>query len=508
MGRFVSELLERRVPHILGVYLAAAWALIEFSSWAEGRYGLEAPIVTVVFGGLALLLVPTLWMAWTVGGQTPRRPPIRAPARSVAVLPFESVSGEEQAELFGFGLADRIVTDLARIRDLQVVARSSSFAFKDTPVDVRRVGRTLGARAVLEGCVNLSGGRLRVTTQLVDAENGYHLWSERFDRTVDDLFAIEDEIARSVAHAMNAVLGERERRQIAKVPTRHLGALEYYVRGRRFLFQTRRRSLVFAREMFEKAIAVDPEFGLAYAGLADVAALLAMYFPTTAPDLASARESAERALALDPDQAEGHAAHGAVLFASGEVEASEAAFRRAVDLDPRLFEAYYFHARACFQTGRFDEAADLFRDALRVREDCASAFFLAQSLEAVQRPEEAREAYRDALAVAERHLDLNPEDARAATMRAVALCRVGRRKEGLQWAERALRLDPEDAGVRYNAACLYAVAGQRERALECLASAVSIGFGNPEWLERDPDLDNLRGIPAFEELMDRARQRG
>lgn len=505
MGRLVGELLDRRVLHVVGVYLATAWAAIEFSAWAEGRYQLQVPVVSITFTALVVFLVPAALAAWRLGARQPPRRRSRAPPRSLAVLPFESMGTDGEAELFGFGLADRLVTDLARIRDLQVVARSSSFARRDTPEDVRDVGRRLGARAILEGCVHLADDRIRVTTQLVNAENGYHLWSERFDRPIDDLFAIEDEIAESVARAMNVVLGERERQAISKVPTRHIEALEFYVRGRRHLFQTRRRSLLFAREMFERAIEVDAAFGLAYAGLADVAALLAMYFPATTPDLAEAREAAAKALDLDPDQAEAHAALGAVLFVSGEVGAAEDAFRRAVDLDPRLFEAYYFHARACFQTGRFDEAADLYRDALRVREDYASAFFLAQSLEAVQRPAEAREAYRDALGVAERHLALNPDDARAATMRAVALCRLGRRKEGLAWAERALDLDPEDAGVRYNAACLYAVAGRPDRAIECLESAIAVGFGNPDWLARDPDLDALRDLPAFEELMTRAR---
>lgn len=506
MRRFFGYVLERGILQVVGVYLAAAWALIEFASWAAGQYGIAAPLASAVFVVLAALLPVVTWVAWRLGGPGLSSERTEVPIRSVAVLPFEALGDDDQAELFGFGLADHIVSDLGRIGDLQVVARSSSFAFKGAQEDIRSVGRKLGARAVLEGCVHLAGDQLRVTTRLVDAGSGYQLWSERYDRTVDDLFAIEDEIAENVARVMNAVLRERERRAIAKVPTRHVEALEYYVRGRRFLFQTRRRSLVFAREMFERAIAVDPEFGLAYAGLADVAALLAMYFPATEPDLAEARAAAERALALDPDQAEAHAALGAVLFVSGRLDEAEAAFRRAVELDPRLFEAYYFHARACFQSGRFDEAADFYRDALRVREDYASAFFLAQSLEAMGRTEEARGAYADALAVSTRHLDLNPDDPRAATMRAVSLCRVGRRAEALEWAERALSLDPEDAGVRYNAACLYALAEQPERALECLEAAVEVGFGNPEWLAHDPDLDNLRGEPAFEALMARTRR--
>jgi len=445
-------------------------------------------------------------MAWRLGGPTEGAlAPAEAPPRSVAVLPFVGLggAGDPDTELLGFGIADQILTDLSRVGDLRVVARTSSFAYQGVTDDVRVIGRKLGARAVLEGSVQRSGDRLRVTTQLVSAEDGYHLWSERFDRTIEDVFKIQDEISSNVARVLNAVLREHERQAMARVPTQEIEAYELYLRGRRFLFQTRRKSLEYAREMFQRAIDVDPEFALAYAGIADVAALLGMYYPAARADLESAQAASERALALDPDLAEAHAAHGAVLFVSGQLPESEAAFKRAVELDPRLFEARYFHARACFQQGRFEEAADLFREASEVREDYAAAFFVGQSLEALGRHDEAREAYETALAVSERHLDVNPDDARAATMRAVGLCRLGRVKEGLEWAERALTMDPEDAGVRYNAACLFAVAGRVDRALDCLESALAVGFGNREWLARDPDLDAVRADPRFQTLMAR-----
>jgi TolB-like protein/Flp pilus assembly protein TadD len=423
----------------------------------------------------------------------------------VAVLPFVGLGGEGDldTELLGFGIADQILTDLCRVGDLRVVARTSSFAYWGVSDDVRIIGRKLGARAVLEGSVQRSGDRLRVTTQLVSAEDGYHLWSERYDRTIEDVFQIQDEISSNVARVLNAVLREHERKAMSRVPTREIEAYELYLRGRRFLFQTRRKRLEYAREMFQRAIDIDPGFALAYAGVADVAALLGMYYPAARADLEAAQRASERALELDPDLAEAHAAHGAVLFVSGQLPESEVAFKRAVELDPRLFEARYFHARACFQQGRYEEAAALFQEACRVREDYAAAFFVGQSMEAQGLRAEAREAYKSALAVSERHLDLNPDDARAATMRAVSLCRLGRAKEGLEWAERALTMDPEDAGVRYNAACLFSLAGKVERALDCLESAMAVGFGNREWLARDPDLDAVRSNPRFQELIGR-----
>jgi TolB-like protein/Tfp pilus assembly protein PilF len=501
MDQFLGELLRRRVPHVLGIYLAAGWGLLEFTSWAVDQFGIRVPLVTWIFLGWSVGLPLVLWAAWRLGSRGTVRTRLVAPPRSVAVLPFVGVGGEQATEDLGFGLADQILTDLTRIGDLFVVSRTSSFAYKGRADDVRDIGRKLGARAVLEGSVQRSGDRLRVTTQLINVENGYHLWSDRYDRTMEDVFQIQDEISANVARVLKAVLREHERKAMSKVPTQEVRAYEYYLRGRRFFFQFRRKSLEHAREMFQKAVAIDPGFALAHAGIADVMALIFTYYPASRPDLEEARKASVRALELDPDLAEAHAAHGSVLFAQGHMPEAEAAFRRSVELDPRLFEARYFHARACFQQGRFEQAAELFREATEVREDYPSSFFAAQSLEALDHHEEAIAAYEAALDVAERHMELNPDDPRAATMRAVALCRLGRVEEGLEWADRALTIDPEDAGVRYNAACLFAVADKAERALECLQEAVDVGFGNRAWLERDPDLDGLRAHPRFQALL-------
>ncbi len=503
MGRKVDELMRRRVPHVLGLYLAAGWGILEFTDWVMARFEIQAPVDTLVFVAGCVALPLVAWVAWRVGGRAAAIPVLDAPPRSVAVLPFATMGGDPDTDFLGFGIADQILSDLARVGDLHVVARTSSFAFADAPGDVRALGRKLGVRAILEGSVQKSGDRLRVSTQLIDAENGYHLWSERYDRTMQDVFHIQDEISSNVARVLRAVLRDHERRAMSKVYTRNIEAYELYLRGRSFFFQTRRRSLEFAREMFQRAIRIDGQFALAHAGVADAAALLALYYPAARADLDEALTMSRRALDLDPDLAEAHSAHGMVLHARGDLAAAEAAFRRAVDLDPRLFEAHYFHARACFQQGKFEEAAHLFGEASALRDDYSAAFFSAQSLEAMGDHEAARRGYDEALRVAEHHMELNPDDPRAATMRAVALTRVDRAEEGLLWADRALAMDPEDAGIRYNAACLFALAGHVERALDCLDEAIAVGFGNREWLKRDPDLNPLRGHPRFEAIIAR-----
>lgn len=503
MDMTLRELFRRRVPHVLGIYLAGGWGVLEFTDWAVTRFQPAWDPTPAVLAALVVLLPPVALAAWRFGPRGAPSVQVEAGPRSVAVLPFVVPGGDPDTEYLGFGLAEQILNDLAGLGDLQVAARTSSFAYRDARMDVREIGRRLGVRAVLEGSVQKSGDRLRVTTQLVDVADGYHLWSRRWDRTMEDVFRIQDEVAEGVARALHVILSEPERRRLRKVPTGEVRAYEAYLRGRAYMADQRRRSLEYAREMFRRALELDADFALAHTGLAEATAILCMYYPSVArTELDEASASAERALELDPELPEGWAAVGAVRFLQGRLDEAEDAFRRAQELEPGLLDAWYLHGRAAFQQGRFLEAARHFRRAEEVRPDPASAFFAAQSLQAAGEEEEAEAAFAHAAEVARGHLELNPDHARVATMAAVALCRVGRVEEGLRWAERALAIDREDAGVRYNVACLYAVADRVERALECLEEARAMGFGNRAWLEKDPDLERLRGEPRFQAILE------
>jgi tetratricopeptide (TPR) repeat protein len=336
---------------------------------------------------------------------------------------------------------------------------------------------------------------------LVSVADGYHLWSERFDKEMEDLFAIEDQIAEQVARALRVILKDQKWEGSPRVHPSDIRAYEYYLRGQQFLLHPRIKSLGFAREMFEKAITVDPLYAPAWAGAAESAALIRMYYPMREQELEDADRLSRRALELAPTLAEAHAARGLALFLLGQSEEAEAAFQRSIELDPLLFQGRYFHGRACFQEGRLEEAAEEFKKAAELREDYQAAFLAAQASEALGRTEEARIRLTGALRVAERHMELNPDDPRAATMRSVALCRLGRPEEGLMWAEKALEIDPNDAGVRYNVACLYSLQGKVDEAIGCLEEALQGGFRNKEWFENDPDLDPLRGHPRFQSLI-------
>ena len=525
---FLRELVRRRVPSIVGLYLAGGWGLLEFTGWAAGRFNLSNNLEVGLLTTWGLLLPAVTVAAWKWGrpgvplpnGATlqlepsphpgpstlpaplhPSRPSSSAERRSVAVLPFVNMSGDPGDDYLGDGLSEEIMNALVKVPDLRVASRTSAFAYRGASKDVRAIGRELNVSSILEGSVQRSKNRIRVTTQLVDAADGYHLWSERFDGEMEDVFAIEDRIAEKVARALRVILNGQAWEAAPRIHPSDIRAYEYYLRGHQFLLNPRVKSLGYAREMFERAIEVDTAYAPAWAGIAEAAALIHMNYPSRTDALEEADRASQKALELAPSLAEAHAARGLTLFLMQRPEEAEEAFREASRLDPHLFQARYFHGRACFQSGRMEEAAAEFKEAARLREDYQAAFFAAQSLEALGRGEEAREQLVEALRVVEKHMELNPDDPRAATIRAVSLCRLGRPEEGLFWGERALQIDPEDAGVRYNAACLYSLEGKVEEAIRCLQEAFNRGFRNKEWFEKDPDLDPLRTDPRFQSLI-------
>ena len=419
--------------------------------------------------------------------------------RSIAVLPFLILTTDPDSRFLGDGLAEEITNALARVRSLHVVARTTAFAHAERSADPRHIGRELGVATLLEGSVRRADDRLRITVRLVNTRDGRQLWSERYERPMRDVFALEDEIARNVTQTLQLMLTDAERRALSRRGGATLDdtAYECYLRGRQFFHETRKKSLEYAREMFARAIDIDGNFALAHAALAECCALLHMYYPSSDPALAQADRASLRALELAPDLPEAHAARGFALFQLGRPEEARAEFETAIRLDPSQFEARYFYARQCFQRGAMQEAARWFEDAARVREDYQARFFAAQAYEALGEHERARVAYRKALEVADAHTTLHPDDPRAATMCAVAHCRLGDASHGLEWARRALEIDPNDAGVRYNVACLYALEGEADLAIACLQDCLRLGFGNREWIERDPDLASLRGDPRF-----------
>ncbi len=423
---------------------------------------------------------------------------------SVAVLPFDNMSADKEQDFLCDGIAEEIINDLSKVQGLHVVARTSSFAFKGKTLDIRQIGRKLGAGTILEGSVRKSRNRLRITAQLINVSDGYHLWSEKYDTELEDVFAVEDEIGKNIVHAMEVTLTEREKRALFKVPTTNVEAYQCYIRGRQYFHGFSAKGLEYARNMFTSAIIRDPQYAMAYCGLADCYSMIYMYYDSDRTNIENAMTASRKALEIDAELAEAHASHGLAVSLDKRYEEAEAEFERAIELSPKLFEAYYFYARTARSQGKLEKAATLFAKAGEVRpEDYQAPILCADTYRGLNREGDKIAAFRRGLAIAEWHLELHPEDARAWYLGAHAQLELGRKNKALEWNERAMKLAPDDVATLYNAGCLFCVMGDHDRCFECLEKAVDNGFAHRVWLENDPDLEPVRKDARYRTILER-----
>jgi TolB-like protein/Tfp pilus assembly protein PilF len=503
-----AELSRRRVYPVVVAYALVAWVVLQISEVTFEPLGIPGwmmrALIFVVIAGFPVAAI----LAWkfdiTPSGIRRDRNSITADAvsaenASIAVLPFTDMSQEKDQGYFCEGVAEEILNALSQIDALQVVARTSTFGYAGAGGELREIGRKLGANTILEGSVRKSGDRMRVTAKLVNVETGYHLWSKAFDRKLEDIFAVQDEIATSIAgKLLNTIT------TIKTTSTRDAVAYDYYLRGKQFLNRFRKVEIEFARQMFQKAIEKDPQFALAWTGYADCFSLEIMYADPTPWFKDKAREASDRALALNPDLAEAHASSGLAHLVCEEFEKAEVEFEAAIELNPRLFEAYYYFARTRFHQGDMVAAAELFARAAAVNpEDYQSRLLRVQILRGAGQMDEAKEEALRAIDVVERQLEWNPDDARALHLGAGSLIVLGEIDRAERWLQRALAIDPADSIVLYNVACNYATLDRVEEALDCLERAFDRGTISKDWMEHDADLVNLHSHPRYAALLEK-----
>ena len=443
----------------------------------------------------------------SVPAQAPE-PAVGAPALpAIAVLPFMDMSPERNQDYFCEGLAEELIDALTHVDGLRVAARSLSFQFRQDGVDLREVGRVLGVDAVVEGSVRRAGDQLRVTVQLIDVSTGYHKWSQRFERTFGDVFAIQDEIAASVATTLRggAALSKREQRGLRR-PQTSAEPYEYYLRGRQSLHRMRQPDLEQSRRMFEGAIELDADYAPAWAGLATVHALLYEWWGSKVEDLHRSDRASQIAMELAPDLADAHFARGFALSLHRRYDEAQVHFELASRINPHLFDAYYYYGRAAFAQGEIEHSVELFRKAGEVRqEDFQAPTFQAQSLRMLGREDEARVATRESVARAERIVALNPLDGRALAVGALALFSDGQVERALEWSQRAVDLYPDDLSAVLNAACLKLRCRQYEEGLDLLEQFFGRGWGKRDWVEHDPDYDCVREHPRFKAMFEKLK---
>lgn len=420
---------------------------------------------------------------------------------AIAVLPFNDLSPTQDQDHFCEGLAEELIDALSNIDGLRVCARNCSFQFRDGRTDIREIGKRLGVGAILDGSVRKAGDLLRITVQLADATTGYQKWSQRFDRQLGDVFAIQDEIAEKVATTLRGgALSEREKQVLRRQQTA-AETYDCYLRGRQCLHRMRQPDLDNGREIFERAIALDPQYAPAWAGLAMTHAVLFEWWGARDEDLQQADRTSRVALELAPDLADAHVARGLVLSQMRRYDEAEPHFETAARINPHLFDAYYYYARTSFSRGHIEKSANLFRKAAEVRpDDFQSVILMSQSLRMLGREDEANIANKEAVSRVERIVALNPMEGRALSLGAMALFFDGQVERAMEWTRRSLELYPDDLSALFNATCLHAKAGYKEEALDLIERAFKRGWGKRDWLEQDPDYDSLRDHPRFQRL--------
>ena len=430
--------------------------------------------------------------------------PLRPERPSIAVLPFTNMSSSPEQDFFGDGIADDLITDLTKVSGLFVASRHSAFALKGMQADLREAGPRLGVRYVLLGSVRKAGERIRLTTQLLDTDTGEYLWAERFDRVLTDMFAVQDEITRSIVEVLKVKLLPDEESALGRPPTGDIDAYQLYLRGQQLCRQRSRHAYEIARRLFSQAVELDREFARARAGIAECEACLALHHGDPLP-IAATLATAERALQREPTLAAAHVARGLALVAMGRLPEAEHAYERAMALEPEHFEATYACARVHFQRGHKEDAARLFRRAAALRPSDMFALLILMGIEnGLGQAEKSRATARLLLHRAERELERQPGSGRAAYAAAAALTILGDREAALRFAALALALEPDDHPVQYNVACTYSQLGEHELAIDVLERTMPAASAYRwAWLAQDADLDPLRGHPRFVALVQR-----
>jgi len=420
---------------------------------------------------------------------------------SVAVLYFENLSGVKEDEYFRDGITEDIITELSKIKGLKIFSRPTVLAYRDKTVTPAQIGQQLSAAYVLAGSLRRSGNRLRINAQLVDTHTDFPIWSERYDRELQDVFEVQDEIARKIAMALRITLTPQEQADIAARPTENLQAYDLYLRAKSHARRMTRQDLELAYQMYQQAVVLDPEFALAYAGMANASALHHYNYGRQALWMERAEAAAEQAETLRPELPETGIARAWVLHTRRRHDEAVRIARQALARKPDCEGGPYLIGRALFTSGRYQELADIAEPLIQAAGEDYNVYSPIQNaLGALGKRDAERNIRQRRTQALEIHLKQVPEDVRARVALAIDHAILHRQDDALRELGLAMLLRPDEASVLYNAACAYCHLGRKAEALDVLAKAHQAGFGDADWARRDPDLALLHGEAEFERL--------
>ena len=425
------------------------------------------------------------------------------PERSIAVLYFENMNSEKDSDYFCAGMTEDIITDLSQLKELKVVSRADVLPFRNKEVNTRHVGDALRVNYILEGSVRKAGNRIRINAQLISVRDGYHLWAERFDRQVEDIFDLQNEVSQKIVAALKVSLTDSERQLLTRKPTDDLRAYDFYMRGRELLYLKGRRNTENAIEMFENAAAIDPEFASAYAGLAEAYSTMFEWYDGASSWLSKAIEMNQKALALEPTSLEAKFGIAMVYFHHRRFAEAR---RTLEEILSENSEFYPGHMRLGMIAELSSDLEGALKHYLRAAElkpyDEDAWTYLAGVHQRRANTHAAVEAGLKVIEITSRKLEASVDDIIVMSRLAEAYARFGSREESHATLKRVLELAPSDGLAVYNCACAYALLNEKEWSLILLRRAFDSGFkAVGHWARTDGAFDSLRGDGDFQRLL-------
>ena len=422
--------------------------------------------------------------------------------KAIAVLPFNNISAEKESDYFSDGLAEELIMNLSRLKDMRVVSRTTSMQYKGVQKGIKAIGKELGVRYIIEGSVRKFQDNLRITAQLIDVEKDAQLWAETYKGNLADVFDIQEKVSKQIVDALMVKLTPMEKVVLEKRATLNPEAFDCYLRARDFLYRRTKNSVQFAIQLFQKAIEIDPRYAGAYAGLGEAYATLYQNFESKDVWLDKAIDTSLKALTYDSSLSEAYAALALAYFYKKSNEEAFEAGRKSIELDPNNFIGYWILGRIYHSTDRDKEALSLFKKVIELNPDFYSAYMdLRLVYEKLGEKEKVKEVLETTEDVYSRYISQHPDDSRAHMFFAIDLALLEKKDDAKKEAAMAIELNPTDPLMQYNAACFYSNIGEKNLAIETLKNAMAAGYQDYEWIKRDSDLDNIRNEPRFIELM-------
>ena len=425
------------------------------------------------------------------------------PEKSIAVLYFENMNSDKDSDYFCAGMTEDIITDLSRIKDLKVVSRTDVLPFRHKEVNTRQVGEALRVNYILEGSVRKAGNKIRINAQLVNIRDGYHLWAERFDRLVEDIFDLQNEVSQRIVDALKISLTESERQLLTQKPTDDLRAYDFYMRGRELLYLKGRRNTENAIEMFQNAVEIDPGFALAYAGLAEGYSSMYEWYDGNSSWLSKAIEMNQKALSIDPTCLDAQFGIAMVYFHHRRFAESKRTIEEILKQNSEFYPGYLRLGMIAELSNDLEAALTYYRRASELKPYDEDAWrFLAGVYRKLSRIEAAEKSALKVIEITSRKLEASLDDVIVMSRLAEAYARFGGREEANATLRRLLELEPNDGLAFYNCSCAYALLEDQRAALISLQRAFDSGFRTvAHWARTDNAFDSLRDQPEFQRLL-------